>query len=339
MKRSLLVFAAIATLLLVLAAPAHASAAPLQPRTVATLPYGADGSFAESMTAVAGGDLYTSLTVWGDSNTGQIWKMTPSGATSLVASIDLGPTGAFMGIAHDAFGRLYVADADFSGTEDSLIYKIGPSGSMTVVADLPPGSWPNGLACRGGYLFAADSSLGAIWRVPLCGSAVKPTSPWFQNALLAPGDPGIDPSAHGIGANGIALRGGSVYVTVSDSGRVVRIPVSAQGKAGTPTVFCQRTELRTADGLAFDQLGNLWVVTNKGPTPEQASGALFKVSPARSVHQIPVNPNWFDYPTQLVFGASAATRTTLFIANGAYSGEAAPNVIALKAGVAGQPLP
>ena len=90
MKRSLLVFAAIATLLLVLAAPAQASAAPPQPRTVATLPYGVDGSFAESMTAVAGGNLYASLTLWGDSNTGQIWKITPSGATSLVASIDLG---------------------------------------------------------------------------------------------------------------------------------------------------------------------------------------------------------------------------------------------------------
>jgi sugar lactone lactonase YvrE len=339
MKRSVLLFAAIATLLLVLSAPAHASAAPLQPRTVATLPFGADGSFAESMTAVAGGNLYTSLTLWGDSNTGQIWKVTPSGTTSLVASIDLGPNGAFMGIAHDAFGRLYVADADFSGTEDSLIYKVGPGGSMTVVADLPPGSWPNGLACYGGYLFAADSSLGAIWRVPLRGNAVKPTSPWFQSALLAPGDPSIDPSAHGIGANGIAFQGGSAYVTVSDSGRVVRIPVSSRGNAGRPHVVCQRSELRTADGVAFDKLGNLWVVTNEGPSPEQASGALFAVSPAGSVHQIPVNPSWFDYPTQLAFGTSAATRTTLFITNGAFSAEAAPNVIALKVRVAGQLLP
>lgn len=339
MKRSLLVFAAIATLLLLLAAPASASAASPQPRPVATLPYGAMGSFAESMTAVAGGNLYASLTLWGDSNTGQIWKITPSGATSLVASIDLGPTGALMGITHDAVGRLYVADADFSGTEESLIYRVGTGGSMTVVAYLPPGSWPNGLACHGGYLFAADSSLGAIWRVPLGGGAVKPKSPWYQSALLAPGDPSIDPSAKGIGANGIAFRGNMMYVAVSDFGRIVRIPVSAQGKPGTPGVVCQRRELRTADGVAFDLLGNLWVATNEGPTPEQASGALFKVSPAGSVHQIPVNPNWFDYPTQPVFGTSAATHTTLFIANGAFSGDVAPNVIGLNAGVPGQPLP
>ena len=338
MKRSLLVFAAIATLLLVLAAPAQASAAPPQPRTVATLPYGADGSFAESMTAVAGGNLYASLTLWGDSNTGQIWKITPSGATSLVASIDLGPAGALMGITHDSSGQLYVADADFSGTENSLIYKVGPGGSMTVVAYLPPGSWPNGLACHGGYLYAADSSLGAIWRVPLGGSAVKPKSPWFQNALLAPGDPNVDPSAHGIGANGIAFRGSSAYVTVSDSGRVVRIPVSAQGKAGTPCVFCRRSELRTADGVAFDKLGNLWVVTNEGPSAGQ-TGALYTVSPIGVLRQIAVSPSRFDYPTQPVFGTSAATLTTLFIVNGAFSGDAAPNVIGLNAGVTGQPLP
>ena len=80
------------------------------------------------MTAVDGGNLYASLTLWGDSNTGQIWKISPSGATSLVASKDLGPTGALMGITHDSAGRLYVAMADFSGTDDSLIYRVATTG-------------------------------------------------------------------------------------------------------------------------------------------------------------------------------------------------------------------
>ena len=117
---------------------------------------------------------------------------------------------------------------------------------MTVVAELPPGSWPNGLACRGGYLYAADSSLGAIWRIPLGGGVVKPSKPWFKSDLLAPGDPDTDPSALGIGANGIAFRGANLYVAVSDFGRIVRIPISAQGKPGTPTVVCDA--IRTAHG-------------------------------------------------------------------------------------------
>jgi hypothetical protein len=79
-------------------------------------------------------------------------------------------------------------------------------------------------------------------------------------------------------------------------------------------------------------------VTNEGPAAGQA-GALYKISPAGSVRQVAVNPSRFDYPTQPVFGTTAATCTTLFIANGAFSAEAAPNVIALNAGVSGQLLP
>jgi sugar lactone lactonase YvrE len=338
MKRSLLVFAAIATLLLLLAAPAQASSAPPQPRLVATLPYGEMGSFAESMTAVAGGNLYASLTLWADSNTGQIWKVTPSGAKSLVASKDLGETGGLMGITHDSSGRLYVATAQFNGTDPSPIYRIGAGGLMTVVAELPPGSWPNGLACRGGYLYATDSGLGAVWRIPLAGAVARPASPWFQSALLAPGDPNTDPSALGIGANGIAFRGADLYVAVSDFGRIVRIPISAQGKPGKPAVLCTRSALRTVDGIAFDALGNLWAVTNEGPTAGQ-SGALYTISPAGVVRQIAVSPSRFDYPTQPVFGTSSATATTLFIANGAYSGDAAPTIIGLDVHVHGQPLP
>jgi sugar lactone lactonase YvrE len=338
MRRSLLVFAAIATLLLLLAAPAQAISAPPQPRVVATLPYGEMGSFAESMTAVNGGNLYASLTLWADSNTGQIWKITPSGATSLVASKNLGETGALMGITHDSAGRLYVAMAEFSGTDHSLIYRVGTGGSMTVVADLPPGSWPNGLACRSGYLYAADSSLGAIWRIPLGGGVVKPASPWFQSALLAPGDPNTDPSAFGIGANGIAFRGANLYVAVSDYGRIVRIPISAQDKPGKPAVLCTRSALRTVDGVAFDVLGTLWAVTNEGPTAGQ-SGALYTISPAGAVRQAPVSPSRFDYPTQPVFGTTTASATTMFIVNGAYSGDAAPNVIGLNVHVPGRRLP
>jgi sugar lactone lactonase YvrE len=338
MKRSLLVFAAMATLLLMLAAPVQASGVSSQPRVVATLPYGDMGSFAESMTAVSGGNLYVSLTLWADSNTGQIWKIAPSGIKSLVASKDLGETGALMGITHDSGGRLYVAVAEFSGTDSSLIYRVGTSGSMTLVAKLPPGSWPNGLACRGDYLYAADSSLGAIWRIPLDGGIAKPASPWFHSNLLAPGDPNTDPSAFGIGANGIAFRGANLYVAVSDFGRIVRIPISTQGKPGSPLVICARSELRTTDGVAFDVLGNLWAVTNEGPTAGQ-SGALYTISPAGAVRQIAVSPSRFDYPTQPVFGTSVATATTLFITNGAYSGDAAPNVIGLDVHVPGKPLP
>jgi sugar lactone lactonase YvrE len=346
MKRSLLIVAAIAALLVLVAAPAQAGAAPAQPWHVATLPGGdpeMGGSFAGSMTAVANGDLFVSLTIWNDSNTGQVWRVSPPGTKALVASWDLGPYGALMGITHDSAGRIYVADAVFDGVNDSIVYRVGSGGSLRPVAYLPPEAWPNGLAYHDGYLFATDSALGAVWRIPLGGSVVKPAKPWFQCKILSPvavppaeGEPGY-PYVRGIGANGLAFRGGSMYVNVSDFGRIVRIPMLSNGKAGKPSVLCERDELRTADNMAFDVLGNLWVTVNMGPTSaDQASGALFKVSSVGVPHQVAVDPSWFDYPTEPVFGTTKATATTLFVANGAYLTGGQPNVIGLNVGVKGQ---
>ena len=202
-----------------------------------------------------------------------------------------------------------------------------------------PRSWPNGLAFRGRNLYASDSSLGAIWRISLGSGPVSPSAPWFQSDLLAPGDPTTDPSAVGIGANGIAFHGASLFAVVSDFGQVVRIPISAHGAPGQPAVVCERPKLRTADGVAFDLHGNLWVVTNAGPTADEASGALFRVLPSGSVRQVVIDPAHLDYPTQPVFGTTPTTCTTLYVLNGAYSGNAAPSVISLRAKVSGQPLP
>ena len=346
MRRSLLGLALLAALaaLLLAAGPAAATGAP-QP--VATLPYGDFGSFAESMTADHCGNLYASLTLWGNmdpvtDNVGQIWKIRPAGSATLVAEQNITPYGMLTGIVRDCVGRLYVGDVDFSGESGSLIYRVGHDGSWTPVAQLEPGTFPNGLALHDGSLYVSDCALGAIWRVRLGYGLATPTAPWIQSDLLAPGDPEQDPSALGLGINGIAFRGCSLYGVVSDFGRLVRISVGRHGVARTPTVVCESPDLRTADGVAFDLYGRLWVTTNAGPTADEPDGALFRVSPSGDVRQIAVDPSAFDYPTQPVFGTTLATCTTLFIENGAYNGWSdgrAPTVISLRVGVRGQPLP
>ena len=335
MKRSLLVLALLAALFLV-AAPAYAAGTP---HVIATLPYGDFGSFAESMAPDGCGGLCASLTVWGNldpiiDNVGQIWRIRPSGGTSLVTSQAITPFGMLTGIARDRVGCLYVADVDFSGETGSVIYRVARNGTWTQIAQLEPGTFPNGLALRNGDLYVSDSAFGAIWRIRLgCGLATRATS-WIQSDLLAPADP-----ATGLGINGIAFRGGSLFGVVSDSGRVVRIPLCGNGAAGTPRVVCESSALLTADGIAFDALGRLWVTTNEGPTADEASGALFRVSPAGCVRQVPVDPAFLDYPTQPVFGTTLGTCTTLFVLNGAFSADQAPFVTAIKVGVLGQPLP
>jgi hypothetical protein len=113
MKRLVTIFvlASLALALLAVgagAAPAQARAA--EPGVVATFSPGDYGSFAEGMAADSHGNLWVSLTVWGlyddsvdppdmTSNTGQIWKIAPSGHATLKAAIDLTPYGMLLGVA------------------------------------------------------------------------------------------------------------------------------------------------------------------------------------------------------------------------------------------------
>ena len=144
------------------------------------------------------------------------------------------------------------------------------------------------------------------------------TEPWFQHEKLGPG---IGEEDHQIGANGIAFRNGDLYVAVADAGRIVRIPVLRNGNAGKLRVIAEREELKSVDGIAFDLLGNLWLVTNG---PER--GRLEVLTPFGALFVLANQPEWLDYPTQPVFGTTPGTLGSLYIANGAIE-SGTPNVI------------
>jgi sugar lactone lactonase YvrE len=111
---------------------------------------------------------------------------------------------------------------------------------------------------------------------------------------------------HGIRANGIAFRGSQLYASVSDAGRRVRVAARQDGSAGPLRVVLERGTLRrSADGIAFDPAGNLWIVTNganTGRVPVLANGELTAVGGQYA---------WLDYPAMPVFGPSG----TLFVEN------------------------
>jgi len=134
-----------------------------------------------------------------------------------------------------------VAAATFSDVPLPGVFRIATDGSVKRVMTLPVQSFPNGLACRKGYLYVSDSSLGAVWRARSTAGS-SPSAPWFKNALLKP-------SMNGLGANGIAFFGNQLFVAASDSGRIVRVPVKTDGSAGTLTVVANLKALRSADGF------------------------------------------------------------------------------------------
>ena len=304
------------------------AAGPLVPPIVATFPAGDDGLFAESMAADRKGNLFASVTNWmpeGFSNIGQIWEISRDGGLSPYGpQLDAGG-GLLTGIAFDDEGQLYVAAATFGEDPAPGVFRVSPGGPSTRVLSLPDFSFPNGLAFHGGYLYVSDSN-GAIWRSRPRGDASEaPSTPWLEDPVLAPVD--------NLGVNGIAFLGNSLYAVNADTGAVIRIPVLRDGAPGAPIVVASDPALVTADGVAFDVEGGLWIAVN-----HESGGALARVARDGSVTVVASDPGWLDYPTQPVFGTTGSAKATLYVENGAFF-SGAPNVIALDVGVRGQPLP
>jgi sugar lactone lactonase YvrE len=348
MKRLLITLACAAALLALLVAPPLAGATGgLQPQPITTFTpadYGSQyGAFARGMAVDSAGDLIVGLTVWGatpaDSNYGEIWRVSPDGTSvTELAHLNLTPYGAFMSIALDGSDRVYVAVDDFATASGAPgqgpgadVLRLNADGSFSPVAQLPDGSWPNGIAFHKGLLYISDAAQGGIWRVTVGDAVARPSSQWLQSGLL--------PAGRKIGVTGIAFKGDTLYAADWDAGRIVRVPVKRDGTAGTPTVFCHSADLKTADGIAFDRRGRLWVAVNgSARTP---SGGLYRVSATGAITELARDPGWLNYPTQPAFGRTASTATTLFLLNGAYYGfmdGSSPSILALQVGVPGLPL-
>ena len=346
MKRQLVVLVVMA-LFALLAVPSLAAATSLQPSVIATwAPSPPDGQFAEGMAIDSHGTTYVSNTVWGHwsdalqdhlSNTGEIWRVEPNGDKTMVASMDVSAYGMLLGVAVDLSDRVYVLVDDFHDD-----YELPPTIGdgvfrldghvLTRVVDLPLASWPNGLAFHKGYLYISDCWLGCVWRTRVGDEVSTPTAPWIEDPLLGP-------SASWIGINGIAFKGDALYGIVSAYGRVVRVPVRSDGTAGTVSAVCKWPQLKTGDGIAFDVLGRLWVVTNGSKV--SPDGGLWRVARDGSLTRIANDPGWLNYPVMPVFGRTCSTATTLYVLNGAYYDYldgSAPDLISLPVGVAGLPL-
>ena len=350
MKRLLPLFIVCVLLVGLAIAPAAVAKRGPSPVTVATFVPGDWGTFAEGLAADSHGNLYVSLTVWGyasedlsvlEPNVGEVWRISPCGEKSRVATIDLTPYGMMTGVAVDGADRVYAAAADFAGSY-GLPLTIGQSvfrvddDVLTKVALLPEDTFPNGIAFHGGLLYITDSLRGAVWRVTLGEGVAEPDAPWLQDELLAP-----DPNGYYLGANGLAFSGKQLYVSVYDYGRIVRVPVRGDGSPGAVKLVREAPELITADGIAFDIAGRLWIAVNSGSTGASPSGALYRLGQDGVLTRIADDPGWLNYPTMPVFSTGGTAPGVLYIENAAYYNWAdgtSPDITALRVGVPGLPL-
>jgi hypothetical protein len=203
---------------------------------------------------------------------------------------------------------LYGGLTSFVPEVQAGIYKVGSAGApATLYAKHPEMAFPNGLAFdASGSLYVTDSAAGAVFRIAPDGAVGK----WAADPLLVGSKDGCGAGQRvgvpfDIGANGIALAKDAVYVSNTDQGTIVRIPVASDGAAGKPTLVAgpSCSDLNGADGLAVAANGDLIVAVNH-------QNKLVRVDGRGRVTTLLAGAP-LDFPSSLVFGDDGA----LYVSN------------------------
>ena len=280
------------------------------------------GEFPEGLVVDGDGNIYFGL-----APTGEIRMITPAGDVSSFAKLPNAPEGTSgtLGLDFNDAGELFAAMATFD--ESHGIWKISADGSETeLFVSLDPSGVPNVLDFHSdGSLFVSNTSGGAVWKIATDGTVET----WLADPLLAGSNP-PGPVGLPLGANGLNFDAdeSNLYVSVTDMNRVVKIPVNADGTAGTAEVFAEDAEtLAGPDGMAWGPNGDLYVAL-------VGSDSLSKISADGTITAIHSGAPLMN-PSDVAFGIGDDSNK-LYIANFAFfrviglmPGDPAPGILTL----------
>lgn len=147
-------------------------------------------------------------------------------------------------------------------------------------------------------LLVTESQGGAVYAVTTDGTR----STWLNDARL---------STEAFGANGLTRdTEGTLYVAVTqtaeETGRLLEVPVTANGTAGEPTVFYEGEAILGADGITARD-GSVYVAAN-------SQNRVVQVTSDGSTTTVADEDDGLVFPSDVTFDTSQQ-RETLFICN------------------------
>jgi sugar lactone lactonase YvrE len=214
------------------------------------------------------------------------------------------------GLTIDSAGALYGALVSFTADAQPGVYKApATGGAATLFASDPAMIFPNGFAWTDdGTLFVADSAFGGVFRISPDGT----TTPWLQDDSLA-GDPtacGGAASDLSIGANGIVRQGQTMFISSTNKGVLVKVPIGTDGSAGPVSIVAgPDCSIAGIDGIALDDDGTIIGAINK-------QNKLVRIDGAGGITTL-VEGGKLDFPASLVFAGKGADRA-LYVTSFAY---------------------
>jgi len=287
----------------------------------------AAGEFPEGVAVDQTGNVYLSLTP-----RDEIRRIDPDGTQRTLTVFDpgTGPAGLAIGpsgVVYAAAGGLDLATGE---TNPALrgVYRVERNG----VAERLPGTegmlLPNDVTLDAhGNVYATDTLAGAVWRITPRGVAEL----WMEHPLLE----GTGSAGFGfpLGANGIAYHRNRVVVANTERGLLVEIPVEVDGRPGEPTVLVESPALFTADGIAVDVRGDVYVGIG-------FANMVVRVGANGDVAIVADADDGLNQPSTLAFGSGRSDNQTLFVANfSLFAADPTPGVLTVPVGVPGWPVP
>lgn len=289
------------------------------------------------------GNVYVSL-----APLGQIVRFAPGSSDyevfATVPDWDLAPDDYFvshygiLGLALDEAGHVYAA---IDSASNAGVWRFDcRTGSGTRFEGTENMLFANALAFDDtGNLFVTESfsgmegdiPLGAIWKIGLDGTSEK----WIENTTL--GGPNQFGLAKPNGANGIAYRGGLLYVNVLQQTSIVTIEVLDDGSPGVIEPYVETDLGFINDGIALDAQGRVYLT-------DIFTNGVLRIDPDGTIVPIAGGTEaGFDASTSIAFGIGG-TELTMYAVNLAGGSvepgdRPGPALVALDVDTPGMPLP
>jgi sugar lactone lactonase YvrE len=232
-----------------------------------------------------------------------------------------------MGLAIDESGSLWVTGGTMR-TAPGYIWKISVKGQVQHWTDLPEATFMNGCAVHpnGRELLVCESSSSRVLSIDL----QKPgkCSVWLEDELIGPGESWFP------GANGIKIRGGLAYITVSARSFIVRSPILADGSAGAVEPILRDV---LGDDFVFGESGSLYVTTHPAQT-------LVRIDPSGKRTTIAGPDQGMVGSTACAFGKAPGDQRALYVStDGGFivpheGGVQDAKLVRLEVGESGHPL-
>jgi sugar lactone lactonase YvrE len=290
--------------------------APIEARTVATWKVRA---FLENIAVDPDGAVF--VTVYSHKRVDRYDPAT--GATSTFAQFPAPP----MGLAFDAGGVPWITGGTlYEGP--GFIWRVERTGAVRQWCELPNATFMNGctmhpngrtlLACESssGHILAIDLDQPGRWDVWLRGDHLRPIVPKYP------------------GSNGIKIRQGWAWISVSGRRLFVRVPIQPDGSAGSIEIAA--THL-LADDFAFGRSGSLYITTH----PEHT---LVRLDPSGARTTLAGPEQGMVGSTACAFGRAPGDEKALYVTtDGGFlipheSGIQDAKLVRLEVGESGWPL-